>query len=329
MAKKSLTMYDNDTLKWTHDGKRYCLHIQTDDYPESPRNWDGHLCTLACWHRSYSLGDNIGKAEPKEYFRSLVRANVPEQEVIDAALNGRIQGIRSVKTGNGLYDIYEEYYLRTPLGNSESSETLEYEGVSQDSVADYIIEDLTVRQAVRLLEPYAEIVQLWLYDHSGITMSCGNGNPFSCGWDSGCVGFAIALKDEMIKNAVDFVLDENGERVLEEHKHENAPSTYSYKTKPLTEETWRSVANDIIHNEVAVYDTYLRGDVYGFKLYEADIEEEEPEWEEVDSCWGFYGNDIVESGMTDYVGNGITEVIESGEYETGEAVLHTSSYYEF
>ena len=38
MKAKSLDLCDNDTVKWEHDGKRYCIHIQQDN--------DVLMCTL-------------------------------------------------------------------------------------------------------------------------------------------------------------------------------------------------------------------------------------------------------------------------------------------
>lgn len=46
-------------------------------------------------------------------------------------------------------------------------------------------------------------------------------------------------------------------------------------------------------NEVAVYDQYLRGEVYGFVL--------EEDGEEIDSCWGFYGYDWRNNGIAEHV----------------------------
>lgn len=130
---------------------------------------------------------------------------------------------------------------------------------------------------------------------------------------------------------VEYVLDENGERIRVEHKHEGHPSTWSYKTRPLTDDTWRKFAVEIMEEYVEVYDQYLRGDVYGFELYEEESVEdaEDPDWNEIDSCWGFYGSDIMENGICDQVGCGLEEAIESGHYEEGEAVVYATSRYLF
>ena len=40
-------------------------------------------------------------------------------------------------------------------------------------------------------------------------------------------------------------------------------------------------------NEVETYDQFLTGDVYGYIITELDEDEEY----DIDSCWGFYGED--------------------------------------
>lgn len=94
---------------------------------------------------------------------------------------------------------------------------------------------------------------LYLYDHSGITMSTA---PFSCQWDSGQVGFAFITR----------------ERALSE-----------YGGKVLTAAT-RAKALSLIVGEVETYDMYLTGDVWGYVL-------EDEAGEQTDSMWGCYGLD--------------------------------------
>jgi hypothetical protein len=82
----------------------------------------------------------------------------------------------------------------------------------------------------------------------------------------------------------------------------------------LTNETWRARAREVIDAEVETYDQYLRGDVYGYILEkEVTVEEKCPHcgevintytaMEEVDSCWGFYGNCLEENGIGDECSN--------------------------
>lgn len=158
------------------------------------------------------------------------------------------------------------------------------------------------------------IVPLNLYDHSGITMSTSNGYPYNDCWDAGCVGYAYITKEKAMKELCEYEVDENGKRIKIEHKHDNGNVTYSHKTKPLTDETWRVRAREVIDAEVDTYDQYLRGDVYGYILEkEVTVEEKCPhcgevintytEMEEVDSCWGFYGVCLEDNGIGDECSN--------------------------
>ena len=102
----------------------------------------------------------------------------------------------------------------------------------------------------------AVIMPLYLYDHSGITMSTGT---FSCPWDSGQVGYIYA----------------NREKVLREFNR-------ARMTRKLADHIRR-----ILTAEVETYDQFLTGDVYGFEI--------EKDGESLDSCWGFYGFDYCQT----------------------------------
>ena len=154
-----------------------------------------------------------------------------------------------------------------------------------------------------------------MYDHSGITVSTSNGYPYNDRWDAGCVGFIYVTKKKIFDEGCCLLAkDDNGDYIRIEHKHENAPSTYSHKTIPTTEENWKEVADHYIECEMETYDQYLRGDVYGYTLTKkvvvqeecphcGQIISEEEEWEEEDSCYGFYGSCIEDNGILDNIGN--------------------------
>lgn len=94
---------------------------------------------------------------------------------------------------------------------------------------------------------------LYLYDHSGITISTA---PFSCPWDSGQVGYIYVTKEEARKN---------------------------FGWTNIT----KSRINKIIQyleDEVKTYDMFLRGDVWWVEIVN-------PQGEQVDSCGGFFGFD--------------------------------------
>ncbi len=164
-------MYDNDTVKFKHEGEQFCVHVQQDDNPMNPRkDWDNPGTIMACWGR-YDLGDDIQDKTPEEFWQRLVRENVPESEILAAAVAGKLPGIRISKCKGrgkkGLVNIYETCQWRTPIGNSEPEECLEYEEVGEDSAVYYLLDDLTIGHCMTLMEPYAVWLNLWLYDTLG------------------------------------------------------------------------------------------------------------------------------------------------------------------
>lgn len=107
---------------------------------------------------------------------------------------------------------------------------------------------------------------LYLYDHSGITM---NTTGFNCPWDSGQVGIVYMTYDQI---AEAFAID----RLNPE----------GWEPNPDTEEK----AKAFMRAEVKTYDQYLTNDVYGYIITKPEPDED-GEFEELDSCWGFYGEE--------------------------------------
>ena len=144
---------------------------------------------------------------------------------------------------------------------------------------DYRTEDYDSWEELKngIIENEGECIMLplYLYDHSGITISTGS---FSCQWDSGQVGFIFVSKHKIKKEGID-------------------------ETKVV----------DYLNGEVETYDQYIRGDVFGYKVFKVstcDLGHEHEE--ELDSCWGFYGDEecMTEGeGVVKYYMN-IPEVIE-------------------
>ena len=107
-----------------------------------------------------------------------------------------------------------------------------------------------VGEVIHEHEDICVLLPLYLYDHSGITIST---RPFSCQWDSGQIGFIYVTK----------------ERVRS-----------SYGVKRISG-ALRTIVEACLKAEVEEYDKYLRGDVWGYEIVNEDDEV-------VDSCWGFY-----------------------------------------
>jgi hypothetical protein len=98
------------------------------------------------------------------------------------------------------------------------------------------------------------IAPLYLYDHRGISIKIGSwiGKAQHAEWDSGQVGFVYITKEDIKKNW-------NVKKV----------------TKKLIER-----AQKILESEVDIYDKYIRGECYGYKI--------EYNEKHIDSLWDFY-----------------------------------------
>jgi hypothetical protein len=94
------------------------------------------------------------------------------------------------------------------------------------------------------------VYPLYLYDHSGITIST---TPFSCPWDSGQVGWTFMTREQMKECFGEF--------------------------KRITP-TLRKRAESHIEAEVDTYDRYIKGDIWEYYI--------EKDGEFVDSCSGYY-----------------------------------------
>lgn len=139
---------------------------------------------------------------------------------------------------------------------------------------------------------------LYLYDHSGITMSTGG---FSDSWDSGQVGFIYVTperaKDEWGSGFVQYIGESTANFTKDayypslaelnggHHKLRGADgSVFVVNAASLREvpdeEVWRAR----LKGEVEDYDNYLRGECHGFRILDPHS------GEELDSCWGFLGD---------------------------------------
>lgn len=282
--KPTFNLYHNDTFKWTNAGKKYCIHVEQDACAEDPRRgWAEYESVMALFLRSYDIGDKIPDKEPENFWRRLVRENCTKAD-IDAAIKNDRLPYKIRETADGRFDlIAPNEWTWESLTAEEIVSTLADDG------------DLTIRECMELMQPYAVWMPVWAYIHGGITISCGERvYPYSDRWDSGQAGWIITLK----KNS---------------------------KAKGESDAEWKARAMKNMTFEVKEYDEYLTGDVYGYTLYE----EEGGEWEEIDSCYTFFGADALENGMLENVGCGCLEAYENGTYKTGTATERIVRTFEF
>lgn len=115
--------------------------------------------------------------------------------------------------------------------------------------------------------PIALIKPLYLYDHSGLTIST---TPFSCPWDSGQIGWVWITREKL-------------------------RTEYRRSKEYPTQAKW---AEAILQGEVSTYDQYLTGDVWEYRIIEVET------GAIVESCGGMFGHDYAEkegNSMLQYV----------------------------
>jgi len=144
------------------------------------------------------------------------------------------------------------FHRRYNLGDKHNYNHNDYSG--WEEMKDAIVEN----------ESPAIILPLYLYDHSGITIST---SPFSCGWDSGQIGWVLIGEDKLKRE---------------------------YDVTEITDEIYER-GMKVLLSEVELYDNYLTGEVYGFTLLDENGEIE-------DSCSGYFGSDLDKNGILDAVG---------------------------
>jgi hypothetical protein len=175
--------------------------------------------------------------------------------------------------------------------NAESPRTFDNVGVMACWHRRYNLGDVQPKQdqAEWLKEnaPKGSVVlPLYLYDHSGITMSTGR---FSCPWDSGQVGYIVATPDAIRKN---------------------------FMVKRITKAI-RAKVEECLVSEVKVYDLFLTGNVWGYTIESVkDCEScgaktHGDEKDVDDSCWGFFGDDLAFTGIKEHVDAKYHEALEA------------------
>jgi hypothetical protein len=181
-------------------------------------------------------------------------------------------------------------------------------------------EELSTREKYKLAceSDKVYIQELNLYDYSGLTISTSSGYPYNDSWDADCVGWIYVSKERAMEQYGGIPeKDEEGKFIKTPHTHSNGSVTYSIKYTPITEENWKEVAKYHMDNEVKTYDQYLRGDVYGYNLVKTVTKQEKcphcgeviKEYEveeEVDSCWGYYGDCLEDNGILDSLNDELT-----------------------
>jgi len=240
---------------------KYTLLVLPDDDPINPRENGGCFGRMVCWHRRYALGEEHDYDEPIDFLREIYRSAVDDGgRRLVAFLKSREAhgGYLEYNRSTRKWDLYERCWWRSdsesPWDSFYSAPKAELNDTGE--FFDRMLEALSITDLKTLIAEREDvaILPLFLYDHSvqSISTSSFIGRAQHAEWDSGQVGYICADRKA--------ILDNFGAVNAETHEK----------------------AENLLRAEVETYDLYLRGECYGFRLYE--------DGEETDACWGFLGD---------------------------------------
>jgi hypothetical protein len=250
------------------------LRIEADDNGENPRTDYDHIATMMCAHDRYNLGDIQIKSEYRQHMYSHIAAH-DDIRVLCAVCDEEVdENAYSEGWSHNSYQCEFEGHTARFSGEFTFHCMTHDVYVSADQEPDECAKAHEVTEVKLSEEVYH--MPLYLYDHSGITMSTSNAlfsSIDSAGWDWGCVGFIYVTKAKIME---------------------------SYGLLDNDEDEIKAKALELMQSEVKEYDQYLTGDVYGFTLEKGKrCSEDDVHWEVEESCWGFYGSDHEASGLKD------------------------------
>lgn len=228
----------------------FLLQIMYDDEPLNPRTDYDNFGHMVCWHSRYNLGDKHNYKDINELFMQLVRENVNDDIIIDYVKSGRSNCVKLE------YDNSENGWDIKIYDDQEWWSNAFYDGTIEENrqdISQNIIEVLTNKDLYALASKRNIILPLYLHEHSGISMSVQSfhADVHDSDWNFGEVGWIYATPEDIKSGYGDL-------------------SAESY-----------AMAETMLKSEVQTYDFYLRGQCYGFRLFQ--------DGQETESCWGFSG----------------------------------------
>lgn len=102
---------------------------------------------------------------------------------------------------------------------------------------------------------YPVCLPVFMYEHSGIALSCRRTGQFADRWDSGQLGWIYVTRQKLLAE---------------------------YSTKRLTKAVIEK-ATTVLLSEIEEYSAFVEGQCYGYVI-------EDEDGRHLDSCWGFIGH---------------------------------------
>lgn len=271
-------------MKWVAEKGDIVLTVLEDNCPENPRNWS-NLGSMVCFHDRYSLGDEHGYSDINSFLKDLLIEYGDIEKILKQIASQEWDWLRFVQSEDD-EDLWLLMY-RDSTGCWIEELDFDMKRDLYEELLEALVDLIEVQSTnagwwedvFALLEDELVVLPLYLYDHSVLSISTYSfqGRAPHASWDSGQIGWIYCSKKRF--------LQETG-----------------YTAEQLFKE---GKAEEILRGEVEVYNQYLQGEVYGFKLEKKIVCPHccSVKMEEVNSCWGFYGDDFEHNGLADYVGD--------------------------
>jgi hypothetical protein len=150
-----------------------------------------------------------------------------------------------------------------------------------DRKSNYVFSDVQVSSEEELEEWKSKndvvlTFPLNCYKHSGMSLSISSGYPYNDQWDAGQIGEVVVTRKSM-----------------------KEIWGISYLTKKNTE-----ILTDAVKGEIEQLTQWLNGEVYGYELFETKTcNLNETHEKKIDACYGFYGYDPEENGISSHIPN--------------------------
>ena len=244
------------------------LLISRDNYAENPREW-ATLWDIATWHDNVTIGDTkLSRHSGTHMIFQLADAVLGKAQA-------DVDRERHIAEGNRFLQCVK---ARKALSLA----------IHKAEISDYM--DETENILKNALEKVAIIKPLYLYEHSGMTVSL---KPFGDPWDSGQVGWCFVTYEKLrheLSGGKWVLMTSVCEGSTVTHKNVWIPGSGILNAKRIAS------AMQSLEIEVETLDDYLSGDVWGIELVdESGVR--------LYSCWGFYGNNILTNGILDHIEN--------------------------
>lgn len=223
----------------------------------------------------------------------------------------------TVKSKNGKYllDIRYDYDAETPRAWDNLGTIYGYwKGtcgiIDEEAIGGYNSFEEEFENEVGKFEDYIYL-NVYGYDHGGRAVSTSS---FGCPWDSGQIGYIYVSKKDILAEfggkrvgkKLREMIEEVLKKEIEDLNRWLQNDVYGYFLYEINEKELKNQITDELYDFDEEFETLSKEEqnkiveeVYLERLQELDDEEFIEMSEEIDSCWGFYGEEHIYNSLPD------------------------------